>query len=123
MKVKFNDSDNFIKLDSYVLYQDKVDMQGQGITENLSGFILYEDDEETIVRDCSEYKHKWNIYTERENGIVLTESETDRERKPNPDAEKPVEIVDVPNNEELAECIADLMYELSASELGLQGEV
>ena len=123
MKVKFNDSDNFIKLDSYVLYQDKVDMQGQGITENLSGFILYEDDEETIVRDCSEYKHKWNIYTERENGIVLTESETDRERKPNLDAEKPVEIVDVPNNEELAECIADLMYELSASELGLQGEV
>lgn len=123
MKVKFNDSDNFMKLDSYVLYQDKVDMQGQGITENLSGFILYEDDEETIIRDCSEYKHKWNIYTERENGIVLTESETDRERKPNLDAEKPVEIVDVPNNEELAECIADLMYELSASELGIQGEV
>lgn len=123
MKVKFNDNDNFMKLDSYVLYQDKVDMQGQGITENLSGFILYEDDEETIIRDCSEYKHKWNIYTERENGIVLTESETDRERKQNPDAEKPVEIVDVPNNEELAECIADLMYELSASELGIQGEV
>ena len=82
MKVKFNDSDNFILLTGYVLYNDKVKLTAFGITENLSGFMLYEDDEKTIVRDCTGYKYKWNIYTEYENGIMLTKSETDREQKP-----------------------------------------
>ncbi len=119
MKVKFSDSDNFIKLDSCVLYRDRVDICGQGITENLSGFMLYEDDEKTLVRNCSAYIYKWNICTERENGIVLTESETDREREPNPGAEPPQEAIDPLTNDELTECVADLMYEVSMSQLGL----
>lgn len=84
MKVKFNNSENFIQLTSYGMYSNKVDMTGEGIAENLSGFILYEDDETTVIRDCSDYKYKWNIYTEYENGIVLTNSETDREQEPIP---------------------------------------
>ncbi len=82
MQIKFNNSKNFIYLTAYCLYQNKVSITGEGITENLSGFILYEDDEKTVVRDCSDYKYKWNIYTEYENGIVLTNSETDREQEP-----------------------------------------
>lgn len=82
MKTKFNGLENFLYLSSYCLYQDKVFLSGNGIEENLNGFILYEDDEETVVRDCSDYKYKWNIYTEYDNGIVLTNSETDREQAP-----------------------------------------
>ena len=120
MKVKFNNSDNYIFLTGCVLYANKVKLTAPGITENLSGFILYEDDEESIVRDCTDYKYKWNIYTEYENGIMLTKLETDRERKPNPNAEPPREIIDPLTNEELTEAVAELMYETSMMQLGME---
>ncbi|MCM1561511.1 MAG: hypothetical protein NC123_18545 [Butyrivibrio sp.] len=122
MKVKFMDTDELIQLTGCVIYQDKIKLSAPGIKENLSGFMLYEDDGITLVHDCSEYKYRWNIYTEYENGIMLTESETDRERKPNPDADPPREVVDPLSNDELTEAIADLMYEASMNSLGMMRE-
>lgn len=120
MKVKFKNLETFIYLTSYCLYRDKVSMAGDGIEENLNGFILYEDDEETVIRDCSDYKYKWNIYTEYENGIVLTESRTNREMKPVDNEEDLQEIINPFSNEELTEAVAGLMYELSMIQLGLE---
>ena len=119
MKVKFNDSENFIQLTGCVIYTEKVKLTAPGIQKNFSGFMLYEDDGETLVRDCSEYKYKWNIFTEYEDGIMLTESETNREREPNLSAEPPQEIIDPLSTEELTEAVADLMYEMSLSQLAI----
>lgn len=120
MKIKFNLSENFLYLSSYCLYQDKVFLSGSGIEENLNGFILYEDDEKTVVRDCSDYMYKWNVYTEYENGIVLTNSETDREQEPIDNTEVLQEIIDPLTNEELTEAVASLMYEVSTMQLGME---
>lgn len=82
------------------------------------GFRILRDDD-TVLKDCENFIYKWNIYTDYEDGIVLTSSKTDRERKPVENADEPVEVVDPLNNDDLTECVADLMYELSCNELGL----
>jgi hypothetical protein len=87
-------------------------------TREYPGFRILRDDD-TVLKDCENFIYKWNIYTDYEDGIVLTSSKTDRERKPVENADEPVEVVDPLNNDDLTECVADLMYELSCNELGL----
>lgn len=117
MKVKFNSSENFIHVKRYTIGKNFVKLIDDKLSWDLGGFKIYEDDEETIVRDCSDYNYKWNVYTEYSNGVVLTNSETDRE--PPPKDLNPVEIVDPLSNEELTTCVADLMYETSLMKLGI----
>ncbi len=118
MKVKFNDSEEFIILQGWVIGKNEVTMIADGIGENLSGFVLYGDDETTVVRDCSDHVYRWDIYTEKKGQITFTNSETDRQMKPTK-MEVQKEIVDPLSNEELTEIVADLMYEVSAAQLGL----
>lgn len=118
MKVKFNDSKNFITLNGFAIGKGEVTLVGKGIGENLSGFILYEDDETTVVRDCSDFVYRWDIYNENANQITFTNSETDRQSKPDK-TEKLKEIVDPLSNEELTESVADIIYEISMTQLGL----
>lgn len=119
MKIKFNDSDKYIKLQGYATGKDIVTIVADGIKENLSGFIIYGDDEATEMLECSDYVYRWDIYEQRENQIIFTNSETYRQRKPSPSVEPPAEIVDPLTNEELTEAVANLMYEMSLSQLGL----
>ncbi|MDE6601561.1 MAG: hypothetical protein K2K90_05255 [Lachnospiraceae bacterium] len=118
MKVKFNDSENYITLQGWVIGRNMVTLLADGIRENLSGFILYDDDERTVLQDYSDYVYRWDIYTEKKDQITFTNSETDRQGKPAL-TEMPKEIVDPLSNEELTEIVADLMYEVSAAQLGL----
>lgn len=118
MKVKFNDSKECMSLHGWVIEDGIVTLVADGINENLSGFILYDDDEKTVVRDCSDYVYRWDIYTEKADQITLTNSETYRQRKQD-GAEVQKEIVDPLSNEELTEIVADIMYEVSAAQLGL----
>lgn len=120
MKAKFNDSEEFITLRGWVIGGNQVTMVTDDIgkSENLSGFKLYADDEETVIRDCSDYVYRWDIYTEKKDQITYTNSETYRQGEPSK-TETPKEIVDPLTNEELTEAVADLMYEVSASQLGL----
>lgn len=120
MKLLFNDSINFIQLDSYIIYPNRIYVSGNGITENFSGFMIYDDEEKNIIYDGMNYIYKWNIYTEYENGIIFTSSEIDREQEPIISTEEPIEIMDPLSNEELTECVADLMYEQSLTKLGLE---
>lgn len=113
MKAKFNNSETFIQIQSWSIGSSLVTMIADGITENLSGFVLYEDDGVTVVMDCSDFIYRWDIYDQREDRITLTNSETDRQRKPDQDAGSPKEIIDPLSNEELTEAVADLMYEVS----------
>ncbi len=118
MKIKFNDSKEYIALQGYAIGTNIVTVVADGIKEDLSGFILYEDDEVTEVLDCNDYVYRWDIYTEKKDQITFTNSETDRQGKPAL-TEMPKEIVDPLSNEELTEIVADLMYEVSAAQLGL----
>jgi hypothetical protein len=72
-----------------------------------------------VVKDGALFVYKWNIFTEFDDGIVLTSSKIDRETEPIPDAEAPQDVVDPLNNDDLTECVADLMYEVSCNELGI----
>lgn len=118
MKVKFNNSENFIILNGLAVGRNKVTLAGDGIGENLSGFVLYNDDETTVVRDCSDFVYRWDIYNENTEQITFTNSETDRQSE-QVETEMPKEIVDPLSNEELTETVADLMYEVSVAQLGL----
>lgn len=122
MKIKFNNSENFIELDGYCITRDKITVVATDLVENLSGFILYEDDKETTVQDCSDFIYRWDIYDQKENQFSYTNSETFRQREPRPDGPEPVEIVDPLTNEELMDCVADLLMETSLMKLGLEVE-
>lgn len=119
MKIKFNDLEKYIAIRGYATGKNIVTIVADDIKEDLSGFILYEDDEVTEILNCSDYIHRWDIYAQSEKQITFTNSETYRQRKPSPDAEPPSEIVDPLSNEALTECVGDLMYEVSLMQLGL----
>lgn len=91
MKLIFNDTETFIQLDSYTIYNKKplvfiASSEHDLISDiNLfSGFRLYEDDEETLARDCSDYIYQWNIHQDYENGIYLTNQENYHDEEPTP---------------------------------------
>jgi hypothetical protein len=73
----------------------------------------------TVVKDCALFVYRWNIFTEFDDGIVLTSSKTDRETEPNPYAESPKEIIEPLSDGELTECVAELMYQVDCNELGI----
>lgn len=119
MKVKFNDSEELLQLSGWFIRNDLVTLISNDISENLNGFILYEDDGETVVKDCSDFVYRWDIYGQKENQISFTNDETFRQKRTDVDDSIPQEIVDPLSNEELTEVVADLMYEVSAAQLGL----
>lgn len=63
MKLKFNDEEKIIKLSSLVVQSNLINLKYQNAEENLSGFILY-DDNENIIKDCSEFVYRWDILEE-----------------------------------------------------------
>lgn len=125
MKFKFKNQETFIKLSSYSIYNhtplvfiasSEHDLKSD--PNIFAGFQLYKDDEETMVGDYSDYIYQWNIHQECENGIYLTNDADFHDIEPDPNF-KPVEHVRPLSNEELTECVADLMYEVSCMQLGL----
>lgn len=121
MKLKFNNADdNMIDLQSYYISESLIFLQGNGVTENLSGFKLYDDDG-NMLKDCSDFVYKWNIYTEYENGIYLTPDEDFREMDPAIVVEEQVsEDIEPLSNDELTAVVANLMYEIDKNKLGLE---
>ena len=125
MKLKFKDKEDFIQLSSYTIYttiplvfiaSSEHDLKSD--SNIFSGFSLYEDDEETLVRDYSDYIYQWNIHQEHENGIYLTCDADFHDTEPDQNF-KTVEYISPLSNEELTECVAELMYEVSCMQLGL----
>lgn len=122
MKVKFENSDKFILLNSYLICSNLVALSYESIEENLEGFVLYDDDESTIVKNCSDFIYRWDVYEQRQNQIYYTNNEGYRQREPHPNDPKPVEAVSPLTNEELTQCVADLMFETSLMKLGMEVE-
>lgn len=125
MKLKFSEQEEFVKLSSFSIYNaislvfiasSEYDLKSD--PNIFSGFSLYDDDEKTLIRDYSDYIYQWNIHQECENGIYLTNDADFHDSEPDPNA-KVVEYISPLSNEELTECVADLMYEVSCIQLGL----
>lgn len=119
MKVKFNNSDAFVQLTSYGIRQHLVQLFAPNLVWDLGGFMIYEDDEKTVVFDGTDYIYQWNVITEWENGVALTDSKTWRETPPDPN-DVPIEVVDPLSIDELTDLVGELMFELSLIQLGLE---
>lgn len=127
MDIKFNDSGKAYKITSYrITNQNLAIVKGDNLPQgNNSGFQLLQDGR--IIVDCSDYTVKYNVLTEIENVLMYSKSEDYIETEDNPahrycNTPKPEDFnedVDPLTNEELTECVADLMYESSLRQLGI----
>ena len=127
MKIKFNDPEQIYDITALVEKGNIVILKGIGLPrDNTSGFKLLGSREE---KDYSEYRYIFNVNTKFENVVMLSNDEGFIEtednpagryyHEPDPDAEQ--EIIEDPlTNEELTEAVANLMYETSMMQLGME---
>ena len=117
LKIRFNDLDEYISIKGYIKYDHIVTLHYDSLKENLSGFKIY-NDKEDLIYDCSDFIYRYDVLENENNEISYSDN-------PNiVQTEKYVrctliESVEPLNNEELTECVADLMYAVSMSQLGL----
>lgn len=127
MEISFNDSEETYKISSYrIRNQNLIILKGENLPQGKTcGFKLIRDDG-SVDTDYSDYTVKYNVFTEIENVLMFSNSEDNIETEDNPagrychtpDPEDIREDVDPLTNEELTECVADLMYESSLRQLG-----
>jgi len=104
----------------YVIHGNLVRLHYPGPTENTSGFMICDEDG-NILHDCSDFIYRWDVVDQKENAIYYTNDPDYRQTEPW------AELCDIPEqaepltNEELTEAVADLMYEVSMAQLGLEG--
>lgn len=126
MKIRFNDSETVYDVTAVRMHGNIVILKGTGLPNNTSGFKLFGSREE---KDYSEYRYIFNVITKFENVVMLSNDEGFIEtednpagryyHEPDPDAEQET-IEDPLTNEELTEAVANLMYETSMMQLGME---
>ena len=118
-KIKYNDSETTIDLNGYGLQDHIVSLYYPNAEENLGGFILYAPDG-NVLKDCSEFKYRYDILEDNPDAIYYTDlEELVQTEKWNVGDSDTVEEEPL-TNEELTACVADLMYETSLIQLGLE---
>lgn len=60
-------------IDSWMIQDHLVMISGPELTWDNSGFKLYEQDGETLVKDCSKYTKRYDIYSKDKNTVYLTD--------------------------------------------------
>lgn len=117
-KVKYNDQDKFIDINGHIISGNLIALSYPNVEADTSGFIIYQGDE--TIMDCSDFKYRWDVLEDNPNKIYYTNTEGYVQEKAF-NHENMIEDVDPLNNEELTECVADLMYEMSLTQLGMTG--
>lgn len=124
MRIQFNDHDQIYIITSLRHRGDIVILKGKDIpVENTSGFKMLDSD--CVVEDFSEYKTKYNVITQAEGVLMLSTGVVETEDNPagvyayTPKQEEIVEDVEPLSNEELTECVADLLEDVCMIRLGL----
>ena len=117
LKVIFADSDEAIEIRGYSITEKLVSIHYDNPVENLSGFCIYE--REDLVFDGSDFTYRWDILDQKPNEIYYTNDPDYRQTKLFPDLGDVQEPAEPLTNEELTEAVADLMYEMSLSQLGI----
>lgn len=116
-KVVFADGKAFGIL-GYVISEKRVRLHYSEPSENLSGFIICDEAGNTI-QNCSDFIYRWDVVDQKENVIYYTNDPNYRQTEPWPDLSDIPEQAEPLTNEELTEAVADLMYDVSAAQLGL----
>lgn len=117
MKIKYNDHEEYINIDGYGISNNIACLSGKNLEENTSGYIIYNEQGE-VVADCSEYKYRWDVLENDPGRIFYTNIEGYVQTEP---LSKDDSVIAEPlNNEALTECVADLMYEVSLMQLGME---
>ena len=128
MYIKFNGSEEIFEIKSIQnIKKTLVIIKGINLPENnMNGFQFIINEEE---KDYSDYKYIFNVITKFENVIMLSNNEEFIETEDNPagryycepDPNEVQEIIEDPlTNEELTEAVANLMYEISILQLGME---
>ena len=124
MKIQFNDHEQIYTITLFRKNANFIILKGDGIpAENTSGFKVLDSDR--VKADYSSYTTKYNVITPAEGMLLLSTGIVETEDSPagayiyTPKPEEIKEDVDPLTNEELTECVADLMYESSLRQLGL----
>lgn len=126
MYIKFNNSEDTYEITAYRKTRNFIMIKGKGLPDgNTSGFKIFNG--AALTGDFPEYTKKYNVLTQTQEAAFFTSENGDIETEDNrvdkylyePAQEDIHEDVDPLTNEELTECVADLMYEVSMSQLGL----
>lgn len=117
-KIKYNNQDTYIEIIGCMISGDLVSLSYPNADINTSGFVIYQGNE--IIMDCSDFKYRWDILEDDSNKIYYTNDPENVQKKAF-NHENMVEDIDPLSNEELTECVADLMYEMSLAQLGMTG--
>lgn len=116
--LKYKDKEEIIRLTGYSISYNVILLKHPNVEENLSGFLIYSQDG-TLVKDCSDFIYRWDVLEDNNNKIYYTNSPDNvQTMKFNTDDQE--EEVEPLNNRELTEAVADIIYELSVTQLGLQ---
>lgn len=117
-KVRYNGADEVMELNGVGIQDHFVSLHGQDIAVNLSGFVLYAPDG-TVFRDCSGFRYRYDILEDNPDAVYYTDREDMiQTEKWNVSGGGQVEEEPL-TNEELTECVAELMYETSLMRLGI----
>ncbi len=117
-KIKYSNQDTYIDIRGYMISDNLVSLSYPNADINTSGFVIYQGNE--IIMDCSDFKYRWDILEDDSNKIYYTNDPENVQKKAF-NHENMVEDIDPLSNEELTECVADLMYEMSLAQLGMTG--
>lgn len=71
MKIKYLNKEEYIQINMYMISEDMIFLSYPNIEENLSGFIMY-DDNDKIMRDCSDFIYRWNVLDDNPDRIYYT---------------------------------------------------
>lgn len=115
-KVIFADGKAFDIL-GYVISEKRVRLHYFEPSENLSGFVIC-DEACCVIKDCSDFKYRWDVVDQKANAIYYTNDPNYRQTEPWPNLSDVHEQAEPLSNEELTEAVADIMYEVSAAQLG-----
>ena len=122
MNIKFNNMQESFRLHAFMETQDVVYINYTDMDENLSGFIIYEQDG-TVYKDCSDFIYRYNVSDNDSQLIGYTYkanfNKTKEEKNPIFSQENIIQN-SVLSNEELTTCVANLMYETSLIKLGIE---
>lgn len=118
-KVKYCNNEELIELNGYGIQEHIIALYYPHVTEKLDGFIIYNPDG-TIFKNCTDFKYRYDVLENDSGSIYYTDlSNMIQHEKWNRGLGADTIDEEPLTNEELTECVADLMYEASLIQLGI----
>lgn len=117
-KIIFKGSQDAIDIYGYFVSERLVSLHYKEPKENLSGFYIVDKDGNMIF-DASDFIYRFDVVDTKADEICYTNDPNYRQTEPWPNLDSIPEQAEPLSNEELTEAVADLMYEVSVTQLGL----